>query len=100
MFHLFVCFFPPMVEMEPSKPLSFPGLVIGGDALGPALQKLLGEESQCVAAGTDRAVVKMDPPETSLDVLKQKHMDFFPRDVFFSHGQLDRHVDGLAVFQE
>ena len=48
--------------------------MIGGDALGPALQKLLGEESQCVAAGTDRAVVKMDPPETSLDGLKQKHI--------------------------
>ena len=68
------------------QPPSFPGLVIGGDALGPALKKLLGEESQCVAAGTDRAVVKMDPPETSLDGLKQKHMDFlFPKKMCFCH---------------
>ena len=64
-------FFPPNGGDGPFQPPSFPGLVIGGDALGPALQKLLGEESQCVAAGTDRAVVKMDPPETSLDGLKQ-----------------------------
>ena len=36
-------FFPPNGGDGPFQPPSFPGLVIGGDALGPALQKLLGE---------------------------------------------------------
>ncbi|CAL1148755.1 unnamed protein product [Cladocopium goreaui] len=42
---------------EQNLPEALPCLVIGGDALGPALQKLLGEESQCVAAGEGAAAL-------------------------------------------
>ena len=51
---LFVCSFVRLFVFFPQwRRWTLPGLVIGGDALGPALQKLLGEDSKCVAAGID-----------------------------------------------